>query len=452
MKHYSASLEFDAQVDNGDLTITASDALIIAESNTLTDAQVVDGDTTGKLGLTIIGGTADSDSVRASTSVTGTPSMHSYLSGRGRELELKTIRSAFVSRAPAAGSTAGVELTGAQTIYLSYSDLVVSSDLITGATPNASGSIDNTATFFGPGEGFTLSLPEGTTDTNVKQGIFNDTTAGSEVIDFYLDTGNAEGDAEHFNVDVSSFFNDNAFTVPVLNLTGGTAFTDSAISQDQAAAAGSTVTIANDLTVTGDLIVSGDTITANVGELLVEDKYIVANYSTATTTADGGLLVQKAAATASTAGAGLGTHAGIRYNESENVWETSVSTPSGTINDADWTAIGAGAGTVNKFAADITFAADIATVTIAAGTAGTQVNTGGNAALRHGLVQDGDYTISIYEYVNSSGARVDDGQTSVQGRSLIIPENIEIHNTNYGVTITMPAEANSQVFRIVIKA
>ena len=444
MKHYSASLEFDAQVDQGNLTITADDALIITDINNLSDTEVA---TLGNAeGLFIIGGTIDTATTTVGTAgdATDAPGNKYYLSGKGQEKQLKAIQSGFVSQAPGQDpdNSNFIDLVGAQTIYLSYSEGVTAADLISG-TAGTSGATNNVATFFGSGQGFQLALPEGVSDTNVKQGIV-DNTAGAEVLDFYLTTGHSEGDAgEHFSVGMSDFFPDTNNTIPIYTTGSGSQLVDSVITQDTsghvtigATGAGNT----RNLTVTGDLTVNGTTTTVNSTTVNIDDKYLAINNAAGggSTTADGGLLVTLATAVqqpSETSGT-TGTHAGIRYDESTQRWQTTIGTTVNGGADGDWEDIGAGA--VNVYAADITFANNATSVTVAAGT--------------HGLPGT-DLTISLYEYVDSSGDRVDDGTSSVVGKSSIIPENILIHTTTTpgNIVISMPAETGSQVYRLVVK-
>ena len=108
--------------------------------------------------------------------------------------------------------------------------------------------------------------------------------------------------------------------------------------------------VEGDAHINGDLTITGDLQRVTETTLAVEDKYIIANSSTGTATEDGGMLVQRAAATnqASNTGAPntLGTHAGIRFNEGTGLWEiTSGTTNEGGI-DGDWEAIGTATGGV----------------------------------------------------------------------------------------------------------
>ena len=457
MKHYSASLEFDAQVDQGNLTITAEDALIITDINDLTDTEVAT--LSNAEGLYIIGGSIDTATTTAVGGSTDSPGAKYYLSGKGQQKQLKAIQSAFVSNAPGADPDTGFQnFVGAPTIYLSYSEGIVQNDLITG-TANTSGATNNVATFFGTGLGFQLPLPEGTVDTNVKQAIFNDSDSSDLSVDFYLSTGNSEGDTAHFELDVEPFFNNTNNTIPILSNSSGTSYIDSSITQDGSGHVSIGATGGgNDrnLTVWGNLIVQGATTTVNTNTIDVEDQYITTAHTDLTadkSATPGGIFVEHEIT--GTSGTQEVTYAGLRYgngNGSGFAWETTNDATSDNGLTGTWTAIGSGAGTVNKFAADISFADGATSVTVAAGTVGTQVTTGGNSALRHGLVQDGDYTVTLYEYVDSSGDRVDDGTTSVAGWRTVLPAYIEISSANYGVTISMPAESGSQVFKLVIKA
>lgn len=166
-------------------------------------------------------------------------------------------------------------------------------------------------------------------------------------------------------------------------IADGAGFIDSSVLQDndghiiiRNGAAG-----AANLTVTGDLTVLGDnTILENV-DTITEAKYIEVNtnvsdagavVTTGAASVDGGMLVQRETPIQQTSelSGTTGTHGGIRFKEgaSGGTWQTAVATTSDAGHNDDWTDIGSGSGTVDKYAQTCELAANGTIIAIIPGT------------------------------------------------------------------------------------
>lgn len=106
--------------------------------------------------------------------------------------------------------------------------------------------------------------------------------------------------------------------------------------------------VGGDTHIEGNLSITGTLERGTTTEttLQVEDKYIIANHSAGTTTQDGGMLVQLMTPVNQVSNTGaantLGTHAGIRFDESTMNWQTSIGTTNIGGVDGDWVNIGSG--------------------------------------------------------------------------------------------------------------
>lgn len=249
-------------------------------------------------------------------------------------------------------------------------------------------------------------------------------------------------------------------TVNVLPIAAGATttpddFTDSSIRQDSTGhvtivdADGST---ARNLTVSGDLTVQGTTTTINTTQTVVEDRYLEINVpeSDADVTHDAGFLV----AYENNGGANFDPtsadrrYAGIRFNPDAAGgarWEINNG-DSTTAGVGSWAPIGTSSstGTVQKYAATHTLAANATTISIPTGTVGTPV-----VGTSHGLAGS-DFTITVYDVATTNLL------------TQIIPEEIQVGTAAGGsgaellgtVTITLPVLSTTSTtsFRIVIKS
>ena len=453
MRIYSSDLEKSTEViAGGSLTIKGAADQDAANNAVLTIEQPnLSTDTIDK-GLQITGGTEDVATTNANAGNAGTAAEHYFLNSLGQEGDLNTVRSAFISAAPAAiaagqPNAGNIDLVGSETIYFSFSEGVTNADLITGAAPGAAGAIDNTATFFGPGEGFALGFPGAALgDTFIEQGIL-DNTLDAEVIKLFQTTGNDRASVPNVSIDVSALFNNTTLTVPVLSVDTGdnnaATYVDSSIVQDgnghiTIGATGS----GNDrnLTVTGNLTVAGTTTTVDSTTVTINDKYIEVNNGASGTGApgqDGGMLVERSAATSQpSVGSGVtGTHAGIRFNEGTGVWETTLGTTETGGADGDWAAISSGAS--STVFADISFSDTATDVSTAFATPLVGLN----------------HNVQVYQYIDATtlapvlGSAADVSTAIVEQ---IIPERVIITAAGQ-IRVFMPALGGTgQIFKVVV--
>ena len=172
---------------------------------------------------------------------------------------------------------------------------------------------------------------------------------------------------------------------------------------------------AANLTVTGDLVVLGDSSILEGADTITEAKYITVNTNVddtgvvqnAAASEDGGILVQRETAIRQTsASSGTdGTHGGIRFDESTGRWQTATATTSTGGVQGDWTDIGSGSGTVDKYAETCTLAANGTIIAIIS----SNVDAGG-ASPTHSLAGS-DFSVKTF---------IDDGVAYEE----VIPEAI----------------------------
>ena len=240
--------------------------------------------------------------------------------------------------------------------------------------------------------------------------------------------------------------------------TSGGGFIDSSILQDTSGhiiIRSGASTPAN-LTVTGDLIVEGDSSVLVTAETITEDPYIAVNVAidsdgnplATSTSADGGLLVQRETATAQpSAGSGTtGAYAGIRFDESAGQWQTTIGTTASGGADGDWVNIGSGSGTVDKYAETCSLAAGGTLIFITPDGGGTDE---GGATPKHSLAGS-DFSVKTF---------IEDGVAYEE----VIPENVyNIHTdgtfegatrTSGTVAIRFPVLSTGSVtnIRVIIK-
>ena len=503
MKIYSSDLLTGTEVDLGNLTITSGDALIVTDANNATYTTPANGGTqtanvAGTAGLiindasgfdTTIVHTGSGQTTYADSSV-----HYYYLDARGVRKDLADLLPAQFNLV---GSNLSLQNRAGNTVI----------DTITlPAGEGGGGASTNPSTYDLPVKSTNdvgtsifqdsiISLG-GKTEATQTSGMVNGAVSpSSSSVTINIDSITS-GDQTEFHTRFSAGVTNTEVSIGgtiytgTLTSTGGGATAtlvltslddnigdDAAVTLPLAAESGSFNSVliegsGTTVTIEGDLVVSGDTITANVGELLVEDKYIVSNYNTGTTTVNGGLLVQKATATDANAGTGEGTHAGIRFNEAASgngVWEVSQGTPSdhSTIADADWTAIALSESVHGKLVARISQATNQAQVNIstdfsgnaqtdsgvASGSTGTNTGVGFSNTSSGWVVTialDGtntniatdDLVVTVYEVESNVGSQ-------------IIPESVAINDSTDDLIITLPQDyistsgSDSKILKVV---
>ena len=214
----------------------------------------------------------------------------------------------------------------------------------------------------------------------------------------------------------------------VATITGGTGVTSTAattgegtthtLSIGQAVGTGSNVTF-NDLIVSGNLTVSGTTTTVNTAEILLEDNIITLNSGEAgTPSTNAGIEIER----------GTSTNTVLRWNESNDKWET-------TNDGTNYYAIV----TTDTAAAQVTAAAIIAAAG-GDGTAGQAITTNGSGTLDFTTIT-GTSEASIISAVGADGAAGAVLSTNGSG-NLTFVTSVPLANGGTGATTAADARSN----------
>ena len=376
MKHYGALLTgANNTIDGGEnsvLTVGANDAIIVATARTQSDAN---------LGATI----SDQEALDAAGLVIATANGATHILGAdGREVAISDIGggSAHALFNPTVHT---IPILNRNVTHgnLEWDDSPIS---LTGGTPAGLTSITATTEGFDPRftRNLSFTIEAGDATAFATAYALNVRTAATITIG----TTQYNGDIERTAATTGRFYNNGVFGSIAVGTTfqlpvASTAHGHTTVTIGSDTQIGTSTSDAFDLTVWGNLTVEGTTTTVNSGTVTIEDKYLAINTpdSGSTVTPDGGLLVTLATATTSTEGAGMGTHAGIRYDESASEWQISQGTPATGGVDANWSAIGTADAGVDQIIAGQGLRADGTLVTGDTGTTNSDLPVDGNIIL-----------------------------------------------------------------------